>query len=116
MLRHQQAEMHDCVEICLATYTTCQQTALMHCLDLGNTHVEPEHFRMMADCANACRAAARVISSGAAHYEEYCRLCADICRECAASCAGLGDMDECVRSCRRCAQSCEELARASLTA
>lgn len=110
---HRDQAMDACIELCLACYQSCQQTALTHCLDLGNAHVEPHHFRLMADCANACRAAADMMMSGSAQHDEFCRLCAGACRECAASCAALGDMDECVAVCRRCAASCEAMAQAT---
>ena len=110
---HPPAAMQECIDLCLACYSSCQQTALMHCLDLGNAHVEPTHFRLMADCANACRAAADMMHSGSAQHDEYCRLCAEICRQCAASCAALGDMDDCAQICRKCAAACETMAQAT---
>lgn len=103
-------EMAQCMEQCLACYTTCQQTALQHCLELGGAHVEPGHFRLMLDCAEVCRASAALLSNGSPYHTEQCRLCAQICRACAASCAELDDMDDCIQACERCAESCEAMA------
>ena len=114
VMQHQRTELKACIEICLACYTTCQQTALMHCLDLGNSHVDPHHYRLMADCANACRTAAERMDGHGAHHEDTWRICADLCRQCAADCAGLGGMDDCVTACRRCAESCEAMADGAL--
>ena len=101
-----------CIELCRACYQSCQQTALTHCLDPANAHVEPNHFRLMADCAQACRVAADRMASGNGAHDECCRTCAEVCRECAASCAALGDMDECVALCRRCAEACAAMSGA----
>ena len=103
-------EMTQCIEQCLACHTTCQQTALQHCLELGGDHVEPGHFRLMLDCAEVCRASAALMINGSPYHTEQCRLCAQICRACAASCAELDDMEDCVQSCERCAESCEAMA------
>ena len=116
MPQQQSAAMQQCIDLCLACYSSCQQTALMHCLDLGNAHVEPAHFRLMADCANACRTAAEALRSSVAQHDDYCRACADLCRECAARCAALGDMDDCVQHCRRCADACDAMVRMTLDA
>lgn len=104
------AAMSQCIAHCLACSTACQQTALLHCLEAGGKHVEPEHFRLMLDCAEICRASAALMSSGSAFHTDLCRLCAQICRACAASCAGLDDMEDCVQACERCAASCEAMA------
>ena len=47
------------MEKCLECYSICRETAMNHCLEAGGQHVEPEHFRLMASCAEICRTAAR---------------------------------------------------------
>jgi len=103
-------ELANCIQDCLDCYRTCQQTALLHCLEVGGKHVEPQHFRLMMDCAEACRSAGALMINGSPYHAESCRLCAEICRNCAQSCRSIGDMDECVTICERCAESCESMA------
>jgi hypothetical protein len=104
------AEMTACIQACLDCYRHCQHTALTHCLEAGGAHVEPNHFRLMIDCAEACRAAAALMINESPYHAESCRLCALICRDCAESCRSIGDMDDCVRACEHCAESCEAMA------
>lgn len=104
------AEMTACIEACLDCYRHCQHTALTHCLEMGGEHVEPRHFRLMMDCAEACRAAAALMINDSPYHGQTCGLCAQICRDCAESCRALGDMDECVRACEACAEACEAMA------
>ena len=103
-------DLSDCIKSCLVCWRTCRQTALTHCLPLGGAHVEPEHFRLMLDCAAACEAAATLMANGSRYHSAYCALCAEICRACAASCETLGDMDACVHVCLECAARCDAMA------
>lgn len=104
------AEMTACIQACLDCYRHCQNTALTHCLETGGEHVEPRHFRLMIDCAEACRAAAALMINQSPYHADSCRLCAQVCRDCAESCRALGDMEECVAACERCAEECESMA------
>jgi hypothetical protein len=103
-------EMQACIEACLDCYRHCQNTALTHCLSMGGQHVEPNHFRLMMDCAEACRAAAALLINDSPYHAETCGICARICRDCAASCREIGDMDDCTRACEECADACEAMA------
>jgi hypothetical protein len=109
---HQQMsqELTQCIQDCLDCYRVCQQSATMHCLELGGKHVEPKHFRLMLDCAETCRSAAAMMLNASTYAHEHCRMCAQLCRDCAESCRNLGDMDDCVAACERCAESCERMA------
>lgn len=103
-------EMNAAIQTCLDCYRTCQGTALTNCLEMGGKYVEPDHFRLMIDCAEACRATAALMINDSPYHADSCRLCAQICRDCAESCRSVGDMDECVTACERCADSCEAMA------
>lgn len=106
----QNPAMQECIETCFDCYRTCQQMALMHCLPLGGKHVEPEHFRIMLDCAEICRTTAALMLNGSPFHTQICAVCAEICRACAESCEGLEGMQGCAQTCRRCSQSCEQMA------
>jgi len=103
-------EMQACIDACLNCYQTCIGMAMSHCLVKGGRHVEPAHFRLMISCAEICRASAHIMLSGTDVHKASCAACAEICAACAASCAMLDDMDECVAACRACAESCREMA------
>ena len=101
-----------CVDDCLNCYRICHESAFNHCLETGGAHVEPEHFRLMADCAQICRASADFMLRRSAHYTAMCALCAEVCTACATSCEALKDMEECAKACRRCADSCTAMVTA----
>lgn len=111
MLREQiSAELNECIRVCLDCYRTCQQTAAVHCLELGGKHVEPQHFRLMLSCAEVCRTAAALMLNNSPQHHLQCAVCAEICRQCAESCREIGDMDECVAACEACEESCQRMA------
>lgn len=111
MLREQiSAELNECIRVCLDCYRTCQQTAAVHCLELGGKHIEPQHFRLMLSCAEVCRTAAALMLNNSPQHHLQCAVCAEICRQCAESCREIGDMDECVTACEACEESCQRMA------
>jgi hypothetical protein len=85
--------------------------AATHCLETGEKHVEPVHFRTMLDCAEICQTSANFMLRNSALHAHTCRACAEICTACADSCEAVGEMDECVETCRRCAESCRKMAQ-----
>lgn len=104
------SEMRACTEACLSCYRTCLGMASDHCLPAGGKHVEPQHFRLMLACAEICRTSAHFLLLGLPEHRSTCRTCAEVCQACAASCATVGGMDDCVAECRRCAEMCREMA------
>jgi hypothetical protein len=101
--------MKRCVEDCQQCSAECLETAMHHCLESGGRHTEPEHFRLMINCAELCRTAASFMLSRSEYHERLCALCAELCEACAASCEEIGGMEHCVELCRRCAASCREM-------
>jgi hypothetical protein len=104
------SQMQDCIEACLSCYRTCLGMASSHCLEVGGRHVEPEHFRLMLSCAEACRASAELMLIGSPVHRHQCRACAEICAACARSCDEIGDMEACVTACRTCETACRAMA------
>lgn len=102
--------MQACIDACLSCYQTCIGVASRHCLEVGDEHIEPEHFRLMMSCAESCRACAHLMLIGSEVHRHQCRACAEICRACAASRGTVGDMEACVRACRACEQTCRRMA------
>lgn len=103
--------MQECIDACLACHQSCLQMAMNHCLQAGGQHTEPEHFKLMINCAEICQTSANFMLSGSAHHAVICNACAQICEACADSCEQIGDMDACVQACRRCADSCNQMAQ-----
>jgi hypothetical protein len=108
----QSGQLQACIVDCLECYSVCRQEAMNHCLEAGGRHVDPNHFRLMRDCAELCRTAADLMLGGSTFYAAICALCADVCEACARSCEEIGGLEACARTCRGCAQSCRRLAAA----
>ena len=104
------SSMQHCIDDCFHCYRTCMQTAMNHCLETGGRHTEPEHFRLMINCADICRTAAEFMMSSSLLHGPVCAACAEVCHACAQSCQQIGDMDECVQACRTCMDSCRQMA------
>ncbi|BCI72012.1 ferredoxin [Sphingomonas paucimobilis] len=110
-MQHQTSiEMQACIDACHDCHMTCLSMAMNHCLEVRGRHVEPQHMRIMLDCAQICSVALDFMARSSEHHGHICRECAEICRACAASCQKVGDMDECVAACLRCAEACEKMA------
>ncbi|HYD17385.1 MAG TPA: four-helix bundle copper-binding protein [Patescibacteria group bacterium] len=109
-------DISDCIDACNACADECEEMLFTHCLEEGGKHLEPAHVRVMMDCVDICRTAARAMLRGSDLHAEICRACAAICQACADSCAALGgDMVDCAETCRDCAQSCSQLSRVEVT-
>ncbi|MDD5463130.1 MAG: four-helix bundle copper-binding protein [Methylococcales bacterium] len=81
-----------------------------HCLEMGGKHVEPEHFRLMMNCAEICQLSANFMLSSSRFHNRTCEVCAEICDACAMDCGRIGNMEECASTCRECADSCKQMA------
>ena len=103
-------EVTTCIEKARACALTCRAMAMTHCLESGGDHTEPQHFRLMMDCAAICDTAAAFMAHKSQFHYELCRLCADVCKACAASCEKLDGMEDCVSACQACAEHCAHMA------
>lgn len=110
------SEMKSCIEACQRCHAACLQTAMQHCLEMGGSHTEPRHLRLMLACAEVCRAAAALMLIGSPSHQSQCDLCARICEECAADCERIGGMEDCVAACRACAEQCRQMAARAMAA
>ena len=108
---HVSEKMQECIQEC----KTCSQVCLenvTHCLEKGGMHAEPQHIRLLLDCAEICQTSANFMIRGSDQHGRTCGVCADVCEACADSCdtfANDADMKRCAEVCRRCAQSCREM-------
>lgn len=103
------------VQTALECHTICLET-ITHCLAKGGEHARPDHIKLLLDCAEICQTAANFMTRDSEAHALTCRVCAEICERCAASCEEMGDDDEmrrCAEACLRCAESCREMAGAA---
>ena len=109
------AAMRECIQNCSECHDICVETAT-HCLSLGGRHAGLEHQTLLRDCAQICATSADFMLRGSAQHRETCRVCAEVCDRCAASCEQMGDdamMKRCAAACRKCAESCGRMAGAA---
>jgi hypothetical protein len=105
-------EMQKCIDACLSCSAICTET-ITHCLRMGGLHAEPGHIALLQLCAATCDLAAKSMQLNSPYHRAFCRLCADICGDCANECESLGADDlmlDCARVCRECAESCAAMA------
>lgn len=110
---HADDEMGKCIKLCQDCHAVCTQM-VGHCLKLGGRHAEPDHIRLLLDCAQICETTTQYLLRGSSLHERMCGLCAEVCRQCEDNCVQVAGKDqivkECVEMCRRCADSCERMA------
>jgi hypothetical protein len=114
-MAHVSQNMQECIDRCDECRHECL-SMLDHCLEKGGPHAEPEHIRLLVDCAEICQTSANFMSRGSDHHSETCDVCAEVCEACAESCEAISDDAElarCAEACRTCAQSCREMATAA---
>lgn len=109
-MHHRSPVTTACIEACTSCYQTCMDSAMTHCLEAGGKHVEAKHFRLMMACAEICRSSAHLMLINSDHARALCKVCADICDQCAADCIKMGDMKNCADACKRCADACRKMA------
>jgi hypothetical protein len=110
--RHLSAEMRKCIDTCDDCRAACLTTAT-YCLEQGGEHAQPDHIRLLLDCAEICATSAGFMLRGSNLHGDVCGVCADVCERCAESCESIGDdeqMRACARACRQCAETCRQMA------
>jgi hypothetical protein len=103
-------EMQQCIRECLNCHEVCLYEAMNYCLEMGGTHTEPAHFRLMLNCAEICQTSANFMLSSSELHKLTCAVCAEVCEACAQSCKHVGNMEECAATCRQCADLCRHMA------
>lgn len=106
-------EMNDCIELCLDCHKVCTELA-GHTVGGSNEGADTKHSVTLLDCAQICLTHADFMARRSSRHAELAKVCADICRDCAASCEPHADNDEkmkhCVEVCRKCEESCRHMA------
>jgi hypothetical protein len=100
-------QMLVCIQNCQDCHRACLQT-LTYCMNQGGPHAEPEHLRLLMDCADICATSAAFMLRASDLHAVTCAACAEVCRRCADDCAALSDdlrMQALADTCRHCAES-----------
>src|SRR3546814_14429144 len=71
-------EIQSCIDECLRCHSVCLSMAMNHCLEAGGQHVEPNHFRLMAACAEICQTSANFMLIGTDLHKSTCAVCAKV--------------------------------------
>jgi hypothetical protein len=104
-------EYQSCIVACMNCVVACNHCAAC-CLQEPDVKMLAACIGLDMDCAQVCQVAAALMSGGSDFAPQMCRLCADVCKACAAEC-GQHDMDhcqQCAEACRICAGECEKVA------
>lgn len=96
-----------CIDACLECAVLCNHCA-SSCLQEKNVEMMTRCIQLDMECAAACYTAAQLMSLASSKAEEFCRICADLCNECAAECKKHDNehCQECARACAKCAEEC----------
>jgi Domain of Unknown Function (DUF326) len=108
-------KMRECINECQNCHDVCLET-IRHCLEVGGEHAEPDHIRLLQDCAEICQTSTNFMLRASDMHTLTCGVCAEVCDCCVEDCERFGDdpvMQQCAEACRSCAQSCHEMARGS---
>lgn len=103
-------EYKECIEACIKAAALCNHCASA-CLQEAEVKMMTKCIQLDIECAVLCETAARLMSIGSPRALEVCRLCAQLCRECADECESHDNSHcaECAKACRHCAEECMEM-------
>lgn len=108
--------MQECIDNCRKCYEACTK-AITYCLEKGGKHAEPEHIKVLMDCAEICRTNLSFMLRGSKQQASVSTACALVCRVCGTNCEAMAEDDEvmkdCAAACFRCAESCEAMSAAA---
>jgi hypothetical protein len=101
-----------CAEWTSDCYSSCSQT-LIYCLDAGGELAEPDHLRVLIDCAEICQCSQNSLLRRSKLSQLLATVAIEACEKCAESCRALDgsddQLDSCADTCLQCAESCREL-------
>ena len=105
-------QMLVCIQNCQDCHRACLQT-LVYCMNQGGDHADPDHLRLLMDCADICATSAAFMLRASDLHGFTCAACAEVCRRCADDCEKMSDdlrMRALADTCRHCAESCAAMA------
>jgi hypothetical protein len=103
-----------CIEACLACASLCNNCA-SSCLQEKDVKMMASCIQLDMECAVLCYASAQLMSMDSARVIDFCRLCAEVCTACAASCEEHDNnhCKACAAACKKCARECMKIVQAT---
>lgn len=105
-------EVLHCIQECTECHRVCLDTA-QYCLQHGGENAEPEHVRLLLDCAEICQTCANFMIRNSDLHTIICEASAEVCQQCYEDCDQFDNdpqMKTCAEVCRRCSESCQQMA------
>src|SRR5664279_232334 len=78
-------DYQDCIQACLACAAICNHCA-SSCLKEENPKMMALCIQLDMECASVCYNAAQLMSLGSSRAQRICKICAEICTDCANEC------------------------------
>ncbi len=102
----------ECINACLESHRMCTEI-VAYCLGMGGKHADPNHIRLLLDCAQICQTSADYMIRESPLHPMVCGICAQVCDLCAEDCESFDDskMRGCASICRQCATACHSMAQ-----
>lgn len=99
-----------CLEACNRCADYCDMCSVA-CLKEDNVKMMGACIRLDMDCAAICRLTAGYLARDSKNIEQICRLCAEICDQCAEECSkhDTEHCQKCAEACKRCAEECRKM-------
>jgi hypothetical protein len=109
------ASHESCIQACLECARACDE-CFAACLREAHVGMMAECIRLDRECAEFCRMAAALLQRDSEFANDFCGLCAEVCRACGAECDNhnLDHCRHCAEMCQRCAQECGRMVSASV--
>jgi len=104
-------ESYSSISECLKCAALCNQYSV-YCLEETSKDNGESSISQVMACAAMCFATAQMLSLRSDKAPELCRICAEVCLDCAAECVKHGHeySFKCMEQCRVCAAVCLEAA------
>lgn len=97
--------MEQMVQLRTQCVISCQHTYAA-CLSSLTRYLQPEHTRLLLDCAESCHISANFLLRESPTAGDFCTVAARLCERCADECERVIGLEECAEVCRNCAELC----------
>ena len=104
-----------CIDACYDCATMCKR-CIGACLEDPDVKMLSRCIKLNNHCAGICKLTATVMAGGNEYINEFCRLCAFICDNCAGECVKHSQIElcgQCAEACDKCADECRDVIRMS---
>jgi hypothetical protein len=105
------SQFKSCIEKCFECAAVCNHCA-SSCIQEENVNMMARCIQLDMECATICIATGQLMSLGNDRAKDLCRICSDICLQCAKECSKHDHVhcQACADVCNECAQECLKMA------